>query len=235
MEAKYREIANELRAKICSGEFEKLGVLPTGKDLAREYNTSLLTITKAVDVLVREGYLVRKRGAGTFIKKNASKSEYFQYKHLLGTSERNINSEVKTHVLKFKVTHATEELARILSIAPEDLIYEIHRVREIDGRRSIIEYTYMPVVVIPNLKNRHIEGSIYSYIKDELKINISSSHIFIKSALPNEVELANLDFVNGEFLIEISQVVHSNDGTIIEHSIARHVHDTFNFENDYSI
>src|SRR5436309_8970852 len=49
---------------------ERLGVgdaIPSERQLSADLRMSRLTVRAALDELVREGYLVRRRGAGTFV------------------------------------------------------------------------------------------------------------------------------------------------------------------------
>lgn len=61
---KYMEIYHEVRRRIMVGIYAPDKKLPEGARLAAEFGCSELTITKALDLLVREGLVLRKRGLG---------------------------------------------------------------------------------------------------------------------------------------------------------------------------
>jgi GntR family transcriptional regulator len=63
----YRQIADELRAQIKSGELKAGDKLPTEADLSDSYNASRNTIRDAVELLVREGLIEKRQGQGTFV------------------------------------------------------------------------------------------------------------------------------------------------------------------------
>ena len=63
---KYTEIYAQIKEDIESGVYKINEKLPQGRLLAQKYQVSELTITKALNVLVREGYIVRRRGSGSF-------------------------------------------------------------------------------------------------------------------------------------------------------------------------
>ena len=58
---KYMEIYHEVRRRIVVGIYAPDKKLPEGARLAAEFECSELTITKALDLLVREGLVLRKR------------------------------------------------------------------------------------------------------------------------------------------------------------------------------
>ncbi len=64
---RYKEIAENLRRRISSGEFAVAGMLPSEHDLARAFSVNRLTLRKAVGILEGEGLVTRHRGRGTFI------------------------------------------------------------------------------------------------------------------------------------------------------------------------
>lgn len=206
-------------------------MLPAGKELAKEYHTSLLTITKAINVLVLEGLLIRKKGAGTFIRKDINQS--LKSNHLMGTSQKFGIENVKSHILKFEVISSSDTISSMLNIKSRAFVYEIIRVREINGKKNTTEYTYMPIELVPGLSHEHLNISIYTYIENELKINIFSSNLIVKAALPTTLELENLDFEQEPYLIETEQIVYTDTFQILEYSIARKVHEDYIFETTY--
>ena len=63
---RYLNVANSLRQKIRESAYLPGQRLPRQQDLAKEYNVAFNTLKQALDVLEREGYLVRKLGQGTY-------------------------------------------------------------------------------------------------------------------------------------------------------------------------
>lgn len=61
---KYEEIAESLRARIAAGEFAPGETIPSGRDLAEQWDVSRATAIKAVDVLRNDGVVVGKQGTG---------------------------------------------------------------------------------------------------------------------------------------------------------------------------
>lgn len=64
----YKQIYDDLKKKIDSGELKEDTSLPSGKELAGMYNASAITITKALNTLRDEGYLNRVKGKGSFVR-----------------------------------------------------------------------------------------------------------------------------------------------------------------------
>ena len=89
----------------------------------------------------------------------------------------------------------------------------------------VIEYTYMPIDLIPGLKKSQLYRSVYSYIQDTLGYKISSFHRIIRAVAATSEEAERLDTWEGEPLLEIEQIGFLDDGTAFEYSISRNVGD----------
>lgn len=63
---RYVIVANRLRHSIQTGVYSPGERLPQQHDLAREQNVAFNTLKAALDILEREGYVVRKVGVGTY-------------------------------------------------------------------------------------------------------------------------------------------------------------------------
>ncbi|WP_158853079.1 GntR family transcriptional regulator [Saccharothrix deserti] len=64
----YREIADELRQEIDSGQLKPGAKVPGENDLMAKYGVEQPTARRALDVLKNEGLVVAKRGSGTFVR-----------------------------------------------------------------------------------------------------------------------------------------------------------------------
>jgi len=67
---KYRQVYELLYSELFSNKYSIGQKIPNAVDLAKKYGVSRPTIARAQEQLEREGILVRKQGAGTFVSKN---------------------------------------------------------------------------------------------------------------------------------------------------------------------
>ncbi|MGW5003265.1 GntR family transcriptional regulator [Streptomyces hydrogenans] len=65
---KYRDIADELRAQIESGELSPGEKLPHTEELVARFGASKQTVRTAVDVLAQEGLVIARRRLGTVVR-----------------------------------------------------------------------------------------------------------------------------------------------------------------------
>ncbi len=71
---RYYQIYTFLLDRIQSNEFEPASAIPTERELGNEYGVSRITVIKALDMLERDGYVVRQQGRGTFVANTAERA-----------------------------------------------------------------------------------------------------------------------------------------------------------------
>lgn len=74
--AKYRQIADYLRAEIAGGRLKPGDQLPSQQALVDEFAVVMATVVRALDELRREGLVETRHGLGTFVKKHEPSPEY---------------------------------------------------------------------------------------------------------------------------------------------------------------
>jgi len=74
----YYQLANKLREYINGGHWSIGDLFPTDREIIKQYDVSGTTVRRAVKQLVDEGWLERKAGKGTFIKKEPLKEHLGQ-------------------------------------------------------------------------------------------------------------------------------------------------------------
>lgn len=82
MQKKYLDIKTYLLEQIKSGAYREDEPIPPERDLAAMLGVSRMTVRKAIEELMYEGLLMRKKGSGTFLTKvKVSKQELISAPH----------------------------------------------------------------------------------------------------------------------------------------------------------
>lgn len=63
----WRVVRDDLRARIKAGILKPGDKLPSTRELADQYETSPVTVRKAVDILIESGELLGRQGLGVFV------------------------------------------------------------------------------------------------------------------------------------------------------------------------
>ncbi|HEO8609090.1 TPA: GntR family transcriptional regulator [Streptococcus suis] len=229
---KYNVIAKDVRRKILDGIYKANDQLPFEKDLCEVYEVSKMTVKKALDILVAEGLIIKRRGAGTFVKDLSVEDmeKMVVGSQMIGTSAYYPTRSVTSKVLHFEIIAASEKVANKLNIPIGSFVYDIVRVRILDGSPLVMENTFMPVSVIPGLRLKNVEESIYEYIQDTLGMKIQSAHRNITVRKASDSEVTHLELEQGDPVGIVEQIGFLSNGTTFEYSISTHRYDTFSIE-----
>src|SRR5437762_1388254 len=72
---KYEQVKKSLIADIELGKWAEGGVIPSEAQLLQRFNVSRPTLVRSLQDLVREGYLHRRQGKGTFVAERARRND----------------------------------------------------------------------------------------------------------------------------------------------------------------
>ena len=217
---KYEKIAFDIKEDILSEKYKPNEQLPFEKELCEKYNVSKMTVKKALDLLVNDGLIIKRRGSGTFVKDITEKEiqRIIEKKQFSGLTTTSIGHKVTSKVLEFKIINATKEIADILKIEEDEFIYFVHRVRYVDDKAVVIEKTYIPLNLIPGMKLADVKKSIYGYIKDKLGLNIQSAHSTVRAMKSDELDRKYLNLEKDEPILEVERVAYLDNGKVFEYS-----------------
>ncbi len=231
MKTKYKAIYEDMRNRIESGEYQVGDLIPDEITMGRRFNCSRMTVKKAYDILVNEGYIYRRQGQGSFVLPHS-----LQNKKKIEIQERNLTGfsagtqgEGQSKILRFQLIFATEEIAHHLNIRPNDPVYDILRVRLLNDRPYVIEQTYMPPTVVPGLTQEILQGSIYEYIENTLGLRIGAAQKTTWADISNEMDHQELWLKEIEPVLVIEQVAFLDNAIPFEYSVSRHHYDLFRF------
>jgi len=154
----YMQLQKILRDAIVGRLLTPEAAIPPERDLADEFGVSRLTVRKAIDGLVEEGLITRKRGAGTFVAARVEKS----FSKLSSFSEDMISRGRKPHSewLSRAAGAVTPEESLSLGLSPGSLVYRFQRLRYADGQTMALEYSTIPGYCLPSLES--VGESLYA-------------------------------------------------------------------------
>lgn len=228
---KYKEISNIIRKRIKDGFYPVDQVLPDELSFCKEFNCSRMTMKRALDILAMEGLIYRKRGHGTFIIQSAiDKNEVNVISdETVGLSNLMKDRSVSSKVIAFEIQFPSEEVARNLAINVDTPVYHIIRLRIVDNEPYVLEKTYMPANLIPNINEQVLHASIYHHIEQTLQLKIGGAHRKIRACKSDELDQECLGCGEFDPILEVEQLGFLNNGVPFEYSFSRHRYDRFTF------
>jgi GntR family transcriptional regulator len=115
--------------------------LPSEAQLCDRYDVSPMTVRRAINLLVDQGFVVAEQGRGTFVKPVAMEAATFQLRELHDLF--NDPEHTTVHVLEARIVGADERVARKLEICLGDRTIYIRRLLRTDRQPSLYHREYL--------------------------------------------------------------------------------------------
>ncbi|WP_308557502.1 GntR family transcriptional regulator [uncultured Lactobacillus sp.] len=226
--AKYLEVAAEIRKRIQDNVYSTQEPLPDQEAFAEEFNVSRLTVKKAFDGLERQGLVYKQSGLGTFVTGNIPIKTDTDTPANAFTGLRNSlgKDKVKSQILHFSVEFPDAQMQKNLALERNEPVYNIVRLRLYNDKPFIIEHTYMPIKLVPDLDEKILLSSIYDYIHQKLHLKFGHAYRKIRAAKPNKYDVKYLDAKEDDPMLELEQIIWLSNGQPIEYSTSRNRYDT---------
>jgi len=215
----YDQIERNLRDLIIDGHLKPGEAMPGEWDLADRYGVSRLTVRRALDELVRQNWLEKKHGVGTFVRQPTMAS--IAAGRLSFTKQmRSIGREPSSRYIGQRVIASTDKIARALRIKEGDPIIEITRVRLADNVPILLETACLSVTRFPTLVKHDWsqDESLYKVLSEEHKVNISAMDHTIKPVMLTETEARYLKAKAGIPALLSEIIAYTPGGEPVEYS-----------------
>jgi GntR family transcriptional regulator len=184
---KYLRIYHDLAARIASHDWPPETPLPPQRELADEYDVTIMTLRQALQLLAHDGLIDTRHGSGTYVAPP-------RYAYDLGNLRSfaqdlaSQGAQVTTRVLAADVVSAPAAIAERLGCGTE--AFRIRRLRLVDGRPVVWQASYLPVRLAHRLAPADLESRpLYSVLADQgIQIGRASETI-----RPTTLEAADAD------------------------------------------
>jgi DNA-binding GntR family transcriptional regulator len=217
--AHYYRIAETIRGRIKAQEYKFGDLLPTEKDLEKEFGVSNITIRKALALLVQEGLVVRKRAIGTRVIYKEDKRLAIRisgnFKDWYDSAYAKLKLDVD--VLEILVTDCPERIRSILGLRKDEKIWRMKRVRKINRNPISYYINYGPPSLLGKLSSEDFEKrSFIEIFQDRCNIKLSKIEQQVEAAIA-DMDLASILKVRfGDPLFLVENVYYSTENMPVE-------------------
>lgn len=220
-EPAYIKIKNYFIEKINNGFYEEDSLLPSERNLSIKFNVSRMTARKAVDQLVKEGYVERIERKGTYVKKNKIIQNSSVLSGFSSMLKRQGYKSNKSIIIENKELTADKDLAEKLNIKPNEKVSLIGRIRCIEDEPLAVEYAYLPSKMFPGILDIDFsQRSLYETIENVYNTKIFSGEQIISVGFSDEKISKYLEIENGYPVVINNGPTYNDNGSIIEYLLA---------------
>lgn len=215
----YDQIERNLRDLVINGYLEPGEAVPGEWELAKLYGVSRLTVRRALDELVRQNWLEKKHGVGTFVRQPVMAS-IADSKLSFTEQMRSIGREPSSKHINQQTVPATDKIARALQIEAGDPVFEITRVRLADNVPILLETACLSAARFPRLLDQDWaqNESLYKVLSDKYQVNVSALDHTIKPVALTATEARYLSAKAGIPALLSEIIAYTSQGLPVEYT-----------------
>jgi len=225
-----RERVLELIESLSVGD-----AIPSERQLGVDLGVARLTARAALDDLVREGYLVRRRGAGTFVAEPkvpkggidiTSFSEDMRARGLTPASR----------TIELRMIPAGARLGRILHVSPSEPVVAAKRLRLADGEPMAIELLHVRSSLVPGLTGEDLEeSSFYELLVNRFDLAIVGGTQTVEPTVTNEEESQALGVPLHSPALLFERVTRTAEAEVVEYTQSTYRGDRYRIVTEIGI
>lgn len=150
----YQRIAGDMVRRITLGEFPPAARLPTEAELARHYGVARMTLRRAVDDLVRDGFVVRRQGVGIFVSADAPLAGPTRSLYPFAKLATSNDTPVRNRLISSTVVQdAPSTVSAALGVAHDAPVVRIERTRRVKDVTIGYQVSWIPLAICPKLRD----------------------------------------------------------------------------------
>ncbi|MHB8909862.1 MAG: GntR family transcriptional regulator [Syntrophales bacterium] len=228
----YYQIKHTIRNWISNKEISPGEKIPSTYQLADRFKVNHLTVRQAIEELVQEGFLISKRGLGTFVSENENLI------HSLSIEITGFMDEIFYEIQKAKTVSvvideipATPVVRESLALPPEEkTVIRIKRVRLLREKSFNFAVNYLPI----DIGSKIIEADLHKkpllqILEQDLNIEFTDSYQTIQASFADQEISDQLNVPPGSPILYIERIIYTKKNKPVEILHASYRGDLFKY------
>ena len=215
---RYFQLANILRERIANGDFNALEPIPAERQLEELYSVSRTTIRQAIDLLVRQGFLYREHGRGTFVSPQKLQKGVSELTSFSEDMKRR-GLEPGQKILQIGFVEPPPKVRLQLELpANYKEVLRIERLRLGDGVPMGLQTSYYVLPEGQTITREELEknGSVYRILQEKFHLIPTEADETLEVTVATPQEAALLQINTGSPLLLSERTTYSQYRRVIE-------------------
>ena len=229
----HKQAEDLLRELIESDEYKNGKMLPKEVELAEQLQISRNTLRQAINQLVFEGLLIRKKGVGTKVARKGITGGVKNW-HSFSQEMKMLGIEVKNYELRVYSTTPTKEIANFFGISEDQRCVVMERLR---GNTSF-PFVYFISYFNPRLPisgEENFSMPLYDMLEQNYGIYVKTSKEEVSARLAGENKAAKLEISPNDPILIRKRFVYDENNVPVEYNIGYYRADSFTYTLEASI
>jgi len=228
---KYMIIFEWLSEQIRNKTIKPGDKIPNENELAAMFNVHRMTVRQAIDKLVDDHMLVRKRSKGTFLLSEKSPVLTRSLENITTYHDDIVKAglEPRYKTLEAKVIPGEESVTSTMGLKPGDPVVYLKRLMLANNVPLVVERCYLPHALFPGISEENLNAPLYTLMLQKYNVAPHHSNQEISAVMPGVHERKLLKISESTPGILVQCLVYDNAGQVIEYSQSFHRGDKYKF------
>ncbi|NLI52818.1 MAG: GntR family transcriptional regulator [Clostridiales bacterium] len=171
----FRQIIDHINAGIESGMYVHGKAIPSEPELCRQFDTTRMTVRRAIDALVNEGKLFRIQGKGTFVSHMELDKTY--QKQGFTSNMLSLSVHPSSKVLMAGPCMGDREVQKGLELDADEPLFCLKRIRLADDEPIAVERVWLSLRRFPRLPEFDFEAaSLFDVLHREFGLDLTNGY-----------------------------------------------------------
>lgn len=206
----YKQIQDAIVKRLELGLLRPGDLVDSERELARIHGVSLMTARHALTALEREGMVVRRRGAGTFVA-----PPKIHFNKLMSYTEQMSGRglAVSSRVLSLGVIHTEQDIAARLALPATGPLIKLERLRLSGDEPCAVETCYFSADEFASLTQARLDRvSLFSILEHDYGLQIAHADEEVDATIADAQTARLLRIPHGAAVLRIRQNIYSTTG-----------------------
>jgi len=202
----YHQLAEKLETAIRNGTYQSGTQIPPEMQISSEFKIGRPTVRQAIDVLVRKGLLIRKRGSGTFVTEPNEEIDILSldatishHLRLNPTLKREIVIPVKRLLLEEKADNALANR----------WVYSFTRITFLGDVAILLEELFLDAALFVDLEKHDLsKGSLSQLVESQYSLRPTGGRQRFQIEFPDKITRELMGVPEGVPLLMVKRNLH---------------------------
>jgi len=209
----YRKLQNDIKSQILSGIYRDGDLLPSEHELRALHNVTRSTVRKALDELVKEGYITKIQGKGSVVVRRIRRT--LGLLSIKGFSEAVSETKQLVNTVMFEkprlVKWGKSFFYPISELEQKAGCIYMKRLRCVENEPIMLETTFIPNLNLPRFcSSPFLHGSLFETLNVKYQVEITDVDQDLRAVISSEETAQLLKVKRGTPLLLIYLKFHTN-------------------------
>ena len=229
----YHQLRQLIMEKILSGELRPGTLLPSELELCAMLELSRPTVRQALNTIMAEGYLIRKKGKGTYVARPKLEANFIQKIESFHTEMISLGIRPRTQVLRLETCPGIPSCNEKLRIPAGQHLVVLERLCFGDEEPMFYQESYLPAGRFASLIYEDLTvHSLYSLLQSRFDTRVTHVHRQIEAVNASQALAEMLRITRGQAICRVENIAYDEAGVPVEYNLSSYRGDRNKFTMD---